>query len=296
MPTNTEKQHDKGQGLDLLPPRDVALILLEAQAAAAQAPIEASEAISQAAAAMARTLTAGGSLYYVAAGSSGLMAAADAMELGGTFGIDPDRVQILMAGGIPSSARMPGGTEDETAGLEDGLANLSPRDTVITVTASGSTRYTVAAAEIAREKGAAVIGIANNAGSRLLEVASIPILLETPPEVLSGSTRMGAGTAQKIALNTLSTLMAVELGHVYDGMMVNVVADNDKLVRRATGIVETISGADAATSATALKDAGGQVKPAVLLASGASSPADAETCLSASGGNLRKALERLRER
>ncbi|MEM0947283.1 MAG: N-acetylmuramic acid 6-phosphate etherase [Pseudomonadota bacterium] len=296
MPSNTEMMHAQSQGIDLLPPNDIALILLRAQAEAAEAAIRSSDAICAAAAAMARTLSDGGKLYYIAAGSSGLMAAADAMELGGTFGIHPDQVQIVMAGGIPTSAQMPGGTEDDTAGLNENLAPLSPLDTVIAVTASGGTRYTVAAAEIARAKGASVIGIANNPGSRLLDIADIPVLLQTPPEVLSGSTRLGAGTAQKIALNTLSTLMAVELGHVYDGMMVNVVADNEKLMHRASGIVETIAGVGTTVAADALRQTGGLVKPAVLIASGAGSPEDANARLDRANGNLREALAMLETR
>ena len=217
---------------------------------------------------MADTIRGGGRLHYIAAGSSGLMAAADAQELGGTFSIPPDQLCIHMAGGLPTGAEMPGGTEDDTEGLEDALAGLAPTDTVIAASASGSTPFTLTGAEIAKERGARVIAIANNPGTPLLALADHAILLETPPEVLSGSTRMGAGTAQKIALNMLSTLMALDLGHVHDGMMVNLRADNIKLRARAAGIVSSIAGVSASQARSALQDARGDVKTAVLVASG----------------------------
>lgn len=296
MPTpTTEKLHDKAVGLDQRPSVEVAQILVEGQVAAARAVLSALDGLSAGAQAMARALAGGGRLYYVAAGSSGLMAAADALELGGTFGIPADRVRIVMAGGMPTDAQMPGATEDDTAGLEAGLADLTAADTVITVAASGTTPFTLAAARNAQARGATVVGLANNPGSPLLGLADVPVLLETPPEVISGSTRLGAGTAQKIALNTLSTLMAVELGHIFDGMMVSVIADNEKLKGRALGIVRTASGADDTAAAQALDEAGGDVKAAVLLAVGASSLAAARKTLDDNGGNLRAALTRLRD-
>ncbi len=296
MPSpTTEKLHAKAVGLDLRPLGEVAVILGEAQVAAAKAVLPAAEALADGAQAMAATLRSGGRLYYVGAGSSGLMAAADALELGGTFGIPDTQVRIVMAGGLPTSAAMPGDTEDETAGLETALADLTPTDTVIAVAASGTTPYTLDAVRIAKTRGATVIGLANNPGSSLLAAADIPITLATPPEVISGSTRLGAGTAQKIALNCMSTLMGVEIGAVHDGMMVNVVADNAKLRGRAAGIVARITGADDAIATEALTAAGGDVKAAVLLAAGATSPDAARTALKAHNDQLRGALSALRD-
>ncbi|WP_254436169.1 N-acetylmuramic acid 6-phosphate etherase [Ruegeria arenilitoris] len=266
--------------------------LAEGQIAAATAVRDALDNIARGAEAMAETIRTDGVLHFVAAGSSGLMAAADAQELGGTFSIAPARLRIHMAGGLPTGVQMPGGAEDATDGLEDVLSALTPRDTVIAVSASGSTPYTVAAAKIARARKATVIGIANNADSPLLQGADIPILLATPPELISGSTRMGAGTAQKIALNMLSSLMAVELGHVHGGMMVNLRADNDKLRARATGIVARIADVDANTAQQALETANGEVKPAILIAAQDLSLAQAHTQLKASRGILAAALTR----
>lgn len=239
---------------------------------------------------MAATLRTGGVLHYVAAGSSGLMAAADAQELGGTFSIPPSRLRIHMAGGLPTGVEMPGDTEDSDVGLADALSDLKPTDTVIAVSASGSTPYTLTAGDIARAKKATLIGIANNAESPLLQTADIPILLATPPELISGSTRMGAGTAQKIALNMLSSLMALDLGHVHGGMMVNLRADNHKLRARAAGIVERIAKVDTDAAQAALAQTNGDVKPAILIAALGVSKGDALARLEEADGILSTAL------
>ncbi len=291
----TEQLHAAARGLERRPLAEIAQILAEAQHAAAAAPAPAHDVIARGASAMAQTIAAGARLHYVAAGSSGLMAAADAMELGGTFSIPPRQIRIHMAGGLPTSAEMPGGTEDDTHQIKRDLADLSADDTVIAVSASGSTPFTIEAAEIAQKVGATVIGIANTAGSALLQMSDHAIALETPPEVLSGSTRMGAGTAQKIALNMLSTLMAVELGHVHDGMMVNLTADNIKLVARAQNIVADVAAVDADRAKQALDAAQGQVKPAILIAAGAKNITAANTLLEESKGQLRPALDHLRD-
>jgi len=288
----TEALHDQARGLDALPLTEVAGLLAEGQIAAASTVRDALSAIVGAATAMAATIRKGGILHYVAAGSSGLMAAADAQELGGTFSIPAAQLRIHMAGGLPTGVDMPGSTEDDTGELDAALAGLSGRDALIAVSASGTTPYTRTAAEIARSSGATVIAIANNPGTALLEAADHPICLATPPEVLSGSTRMGAGTAQKIALNMLSTLMAVELGHVHDGMMVNLCPDNIKLRARALAMVGRIAGVDEAVAAAALEAAEGAVKPAVLIAAGGLSLDEAHAILRETEGKLRAALAR----
>ena len=170
------------------------------------------------------------------------MALADALELLGTFGIPPDRTPVLLAGGAAALIEMTGAVEDIATDATRDVADagLGAGDVVICVSASGTTPYTLAAAEAARAAGATVVGIANVAGSALLQAADLPVLLDTGPELVAGSTRMGAATAQKIALNMLSTLTGLRLGHVHDGYMVNVVADNAKLRRRAARIVAAV--------------------------------------------------------
>lgn len=292
MAAITEQLHAEAHGLDERPLKSVASVLISGQITAVQAVAAAAEQIALGAQAMADTISAGGVLYYIAAGSSGLMAAADAQELGGTFSIPPKQLRILMAGGLPTGVEMPGDTEDDIEGLQEGLSGLSDKDTVIAVSASGTTPYTLEAVKIAKAAGATLIGIANNQGSALLLASDVAIALQTPPEVLSGSTRLGAGTAQKIALNSLSTAMAVALGHVHDGMMVNVRADNIKLRARAAGIVSRIASVDAKAAEAALETAGGDVKIATLIAAGSISLSEAQDRLLAAKGRLRAALAR----
>ncbi|WP_108397680.1 N-acetylmuramic acid 6-phosphate etherase [Devosia submarina] len=294
-PRQTEMRHSRAQGFDLLAPEEALMILAQAQAAAADTVQTAVPQIAQAADVMAQTISGTGRIIYAAAGSSGLMAMADALELPGTFGIDRSRIKILFAGGLNALAALEGGPEDdiEAARRDVEQAGVGPGDCLLALTASGSTPYPLMAAETARRAGARTIGISTNADVPLFKKVDIAICLPTPPEVIAGATRMGAGTAQKIALNMMSTLMAVRLGHVHDGFMVNVVADNIKLRQRAQGIVAAISGVDEAAASEALDATGGAVKLAVLIAAGAASVEDARGMLNQSGGQLRPALDAL---
>jgi N-acetylmuramic acid 6-phosphate etherase len=298
MTTSTESRHPDAQGLQDRPAEAVLARLLAGQRAAAGAVEAAIPAIARAAEAAAEAIAGGGRLAYAGAGSSGLMALADALELHGTFGIPAERTPVLFAGGAAALLAMTGAVEDvaEHGARDVRAAGLGAGDVMIAVSASGTTPYTLAAVEAARARGVKVVGIANVAGSRLLELADVPVLLDTGAELVAGSTRMGAGTAAKIALNMLSTLMGLQLGHVHDGFMVNVVADNAKLRARAARIVAAISGADAAASAAALEACGGAVKPAVMVAAGAADRADAERRLAGSGGRLGPALKALGEK
>jgi N-acetylmuramic acid 6-phosphate etherase len=295
--SGTEAVDARAQGLDLLAPVDALRILAEGQIAAANAVLPALPSIASAAEIAARTLQNGGRLVYAAAGSSGLMALADALELPGTFGIPLDRVTVLLAGGKQALIDLAGAPEDDGRSVVSDLTALDfgPGDCLIALSASGTTPYAVAALDHALELGAATIGIANNAGTPLVTRAGVGIVLATPPEILAGSTRMGAGTAQKIALNMMSTLMAIRLGHVHDGYMVNVLADNAKLRDRAHRMVSAIAGCDAGTARTALSTARGSVKPAVLVAAGAPGADAANALLAANGNRLRPALARLKE-
>jgi N-acetylmuramic acid 6-phosphate etherase len=288
----TERLHPLAEGLDTLPGSEVLDRLLSAQAAALAAVRPALPALDAGAALMAQAVAAGGALVYAGAGSSALMAMADALELPATFGLPPGRVGILMAGGLPRTAQMPGASEDDTDAAAADAGRIRRGDVVIAVTASGSTPYALAVATAARARGASVIAIANNPGAAIFAAADVRVCLATPPEIIAGSTRMGAGTAQKVALNLMSTLMGIRIGAVHDGRMVAVVADNAKLRDRARAMVETIAGTDAATAGAALAATGFAVKPAVLVARGLTA-GDAARALAESGGNLRAALARL---
>ncbi|TPK91189.1 N-acetylmuramic acid 6-phosphate etherase [Mesorhizobium sp. B2-4-12] len=290
--TRTEALHRNAEGLDIQAPEAILVSLADAQVEAAKAVRNAIPAIAKAAEIIAGRLSGGGKLAYAAAGSSGLMALADALELPGTFGIQRDRIAILVAGGEEAFRTLAGGPEDDTEEAATAVANagIGTGDCLIALSASGATPYAVRAIEEAARRGAATIGIANNRDSALLRQAETAILLETPPEVIAGSTRMGAGTAQKIALNMLSTLTAVHLGHVHDGYMVNLTADNIKLRDRATRIVAAVSGRDRDEAARLLERSGGAVKTAILLAAGADSADAAQKILEGTGQKLRPAL------
>lgn len=293
----TETQHRNAAGLQARPPATILAQLLDGQQQAAAAVAAAIPALATAAQAAADALGAGHRLAYAGAGSSGLMALADALELAGTFGIPADRTPVLFAGGAAALLALAGAVEDDAAAATRDLATacLTAGDVLVAVSASGSTPYTLAVADAARTAGITVIGIANAAGSPLLAAADHPVLLDTGPELVAGSTRMGAATAQKIALNLISTLTGVLLGHVHDGLMVNLVADNAKLRDRAARIVATIAGTDAATAADALATTHGAVKPAILIAAGAS-PDTARTLLAGTGGHVGPALATLQAR
>ncbi|MDZ4096934.1 MAG: N-acetylmuramic acid 6-phosphate etherase [Paracoccaceae bacterium] len=287
----TEAQHPASQGLHRAATADVLHLVLSAQIAALDCLRPALGAIEQAACAAAAALLAGHRVIYAGAGSSGLMALADCLELAGTFGIAPDRTPMMFAGGAGALLHMQGVAEDDAAAAKADLTRIEPvsGDLVICVSSSGTTPYTIAVARGASIRGARIVGIANLPGSTLLDLADIAVLIDTGPEVIAGSTRLAAATAQKAALNMLSVLMGLRLGHVYDGYMINLTADNAKLTDRAARIVAVISGKDAAIAREALAKTGGAVKPAVLIARGADL-SRAMALLAASGGHLAQAL------
>ncbi len=295
-PIATETRHPQTQGLQTLPGAAVLSLALEGQIAALNAVRPALPALEQAAIAAAQALAQGGKLAYAGAGSSGLMALADCLELSGTFGIPPDRTPMLFAGGAAALLHMTGAVEDDLSLAEADFARagLGEGDVAICVSASGTTPYTLAIARMCKTTGATVVGLAHVPDSALLTLADVPVCLKTGPEIVAGSTRLGAATAQKAALNLISVLVGIRLGHVQDGYMVNLVADNAKLIGRAARIVAALSGQPVERAQEALAATAGAVKPAVLVAAGAA-PGQAHDLLTASGGHLGPALERLRK-
>lgn len=294
--TGTEQGLPEVAGLDAWDDGRILEALVAGQERAITAVRAAIPQISRAAETVAARLARGGRLIYAGAGTSIRVAVQDGAELPATFGMAERQLAYLIAGGRAAIFESFASAEDDAdAGARDAEI-CGPGDALIAVAASGSTPYTVAAARRARERGCLVVGVVNNAGSALGAAADVEIALDSGPEVVAGSTRMGAGTAQKAALNLLSTLVHIKLGAVYDGMMVNVVAGNAKLKRRACGIVMRISGAPEARAAKALDDAGGAIKPAVLLCSGVAGVAEAEGILLGANGNLRAALAQARLR
>ena len=288
----TETVSNSAAGIDTWPDQRVLSALLGGQERAIAAVATALPDLARAADLATETLGKGGRLIYVGAGSSGLIAALDALEIPGTFGIAPHQVFAIIAGGAASYQRLDGAVEDDAdqARADIAAAKVGAADVVLGISASGATIYTGAALEEARARGAATIGIACNEYAPIHQDATIAITLLSGGEVLAGSTRMGAGTAQKAALNLLSTLIAVKLGHVHDGMMVNVRPENEKLRARAAGVVARVAQVDAAVAREKLRAANFEPKVAILLAAGAASVADAAALLAKSQGHLRPAL------
>ncbi|WP_158814426.1 N-acetylmuramic acid 6-phosphate etherase [Methylocapsa sp. S129] len=269
--------------------------LLESQKRAVDSVAACAEAIERAAETISDRLRAGGRLVYIGAGSSGLIALQDGAELPGTFGLDIERIVFLIAGGMAEIARIDSAAEDDIGGASADIAALGPmeRDIVIAISASGSTPYTLARAKAARERGASVIALANRAASPLLHIADHPILLDSGAEALHGSTRLAAGTAQKCALGLLSTMANARLGHVFRGHMVNVRPENEKLRRRAVHIIASVAGVDEDAASASLGRAKGDVKCAIVIASGAATREQAQDMIHQAGGHVGAALARL---
>lgn len=257
--------------LDTWPVDRIATTVLAGQTAAAAVAAGASCAIAAAAAAAIDRLRRGnGRIVYAGAGTSGRLAVQDGVELLPTYGWPADRLVPLLAGGSAAFTRSVEGAEDDAPGARASLeeARIGPQDVLIAVAASGRTPFAVAAAETARAAGALTVGLANVVDTPLLQAVAHPIALPTGREVVAGSTRMAAGTAQKIALTTLSTTIMVGLGRTYGPLMVYLSASNSKLDRRRLGIVSAVAGVDPDRAAAALAQTGGSVAAACLVARG----------------------------
>jgi N-acetylmuramic acid 6-phosphate etherase len=293
---DTEDRLQRYRDADTWPAEKSLAAMLDHQMAAFVAVRDALPALAGAVGAASARLAQGGRLVYAGAGASGRLAVQDGVELYPTFGWPRERLCYLIAGGEPALVQSIEGAEDDAGAAVDaagGLA-LGEPDVVVAVAASGRTTFTCAVQRRAREAGALTIGLANNPGTPLLEQAEIPVLLATGPEFLAGSTRMTAGTAQKIALNLLSTQTMIALGRVYQGFMVGVVPSNAKLAARAKGIVQALTGGTAAEADALFERAGGDLKLAVLLADGLEVD-QARARLAAAGGNLREARGQARD-
>jgi N-acetylmuramic acid 6-phosphate etherase len=294
----TEETNRRSAELDLWPTVDAVSAMFEGQLEAAAAVQSQIAAIARAADEAAERLKdSTGRLVYVGAGTSGRLAALDGIELEPTFGWSRDRLIYGLAGGADAlSGSVEGAEDEEDSGRElVRSARLDKDDVVIGVAASGTTPFTVAAVREATDAGALTIGLASNLDTPLLAAAKHPILLDTGPEFVAGSTRMKAGTAQKIALNILSTAIMLRLGRIHDGLMVDMRVSNRKLRSRAIAMVAEISGVDAAQAEAALDQAQNNIKLATLVAMGIDHPRASEL-LAASGGNLREAIIASKER
>ena len=292
-PRKTESELPESSGIDTWSDAEILGAFVAGQERAIAAVKVAIPQISKAANAVAACLAGGGRLFYAGAGTSIRIGVQDGSELPATFGMAEDRIVYLIAGGRAAMFETLADAEDDAEEGHRATSICKAGDALIAIAASGSTPYTIAAAKRARELGATVVAVVNNPNAALAAAADIEIFLDSGPEVIMGSTRMGAGTAQKAALNLLSTLAYIKLGAVHDGMMVNVRADNLKLKARARGIVSRIANANEKDAAAALEISKGEVKPAVLICAGAKSLDAAQKLLVESKSNLRLALLKL---
>jgi N-acetylmuramic acid 6-phosphate etherase len=288
---NTERPSPRYSNLDLWEPADILDAMIEGQLAAVAAVRAVRPAIERAAIATEALLKEGGRLIYAGAGTSGRLAVQDGAELMPTFSWPEDRLLLFMAGGQDAMTRAVEGAEDEFEHAHRLVQDheVGAKDVLIAVAASGTTPFTLACLREGKKRGALTIGIANNPDTPLLKEADHPIWLDTGAEPIAGSTRMNAGTAQRITLNVLSSLVMVLLGRVYDGLMVDLQAVNEKLVKRSQRILTRLTGHDGDDARAALALAGGNLKLAVLLLHGCDLN-EANDILSRAGGQLRAAL------
>lgn len=287
----TEAKHPHAGSLDALDTRALVETIVADQRDAVGAVLAQAAAIGCAVDAIAARLERGGRLHYVGAGSSGRIATLDAAEMPPTFGTQAHFVQAHVAGGAPALVRAIEGAEDD-AEAGDALARerFDSKDAVVGISASGGAAYVIAALERAREMKALTVALTSVAGSALFRAAELRIVLETGPEVLAGSTRLKAGTAQKVALNALSTAVMVRRGKVHENLMVDVVATNRKLRARALRLVGELAGVGDARARQLLDAAAGSVKVAIVMERRGVDAADARALLERSDGVLRKLI------
>jgi N-acetylmuramic acid 6-phosphate etherase len=289
----TEQQNSVSAELDTLSSLEIAQLINDEDSKVAGAVQNALPQVAQAIDAIADAISAGGRLIYVGAGTSGRIAALDAAECPPTFNTDPKIVQFVMAGGEKALSHATEFSEDlREMGARD-LAKRKPgkKDVVVGVAASGATPYTVAALDFARKKRAKTVAVVCNPGSELGRVADIEIVTEVGPEALSGSTRMKAGTAQKMVLNMLTTGAMARLGYIYGNLMVNIQTRNHKLLERGVGILQSAAGVDRVTAEKTLKRAGNSVAVGLIMLKTGLERAQSAQKLKRAKGNVRKAID-----
>jgi len=287
----TESRNPKTASLDELGTAELVAILAREQSDAVAAVVAVTDRLAIAVDEIAMRLSSGARLHYVGAGSSGRLGFLDASEMPPTFGTDPTLVCAHIAGGRDALTHAIEGAEDDgDAGEREMREHVKSGDAVVGLSASGGAPFVVRAIEVAREIGAWTLGVANNPGTPLGGAADLSIVLQTGAEPLTGSTRLKAGTSQKILLNALSTATMVRLEKVYDNLMVDVVASNRKLRKRALRLVMELAPADEPEAARLLDAAGRRVKVAIVMGRRSVTVGEALTLLESHGGSLRRAL------
>jgi N-acetylmuramic acid 6-phosphate etherase len=289
----TEASNPASRNLDQLSVQEIVNLMNTEDARVAEAVRKVLPQVAQAVEVITGRLQSGGRLIYMGAGTSGRLGVLDAAECPPTFNTSPEQVIGLIAGGPNALVSAAEAAEDDPALGRKDLAdiNLSEKDAVVGLAASGRTPYVIGALQYAREVGAAALAITCNSPSALEEVAEITISPVTGPEVLAGSTRLKAGSAQKMVLNMLSTATMVRLGKTYGNLMVDMRPTNAKLRRRAARIVAEATGRDDTTAMEVLEQCGGEARTAIVALLARVSPQEARDRLSQAGGFVRKAIQ-----
>jgi len=289
----TERRNPRTMEMDRLSAEEILRVINQEDHVVPDAVAAEIPRIAQAVEAIVRAVRSGGRVIYVGAGTSGRIGLLDALEWPPTFGIDPELIPVLVAGGSQATIGSAASSEDDAAAgaAEVSAIGACPDDAVVAIAASGVTPFVLGAVAEARRRGSTVIGLCNVPGSLLEQAADIPITPVTGPEVLTGSTRMKAGTSQKMVLNMLSTTAMVRLGKVYSNLMVDMPPSNQKLASRARRMVAQATGLDPDAAGRLLDEAGGSTKVAIVMALAAVGREEAERLLDRAGGFVRAAIE-----
>ncbi len=291
----TEETNPRTKDIDRRSTLDIAKLINEEDKTVAEAVSRVLDRIGQAVDLIVERIKSGGRLVYVGTGTSGRLGVLDASECPPTFGVSPDLVRGVIAGGYDALHRAVEAAEDdpEQAARDLQYFKLSSSDVVVGISASGNTPYTLGAIDFGNEIAAATVAVTCNPESRMAVAAKVSIAPVVGPEVIAGSSRMKAGTAQKMVLNMLSTATMIRLGLVYSNLMSNLRATNEKLRRRAREILSDEAGLSAEDAARVFQDAGEDLRVALLMARSNLSRGDAEQLLESHGGSVRRALDGL---
>ena len=291
-PNATEQRNPRTRGLDAKSTLDILRAIHREDATVAKAVARAIPEIVKAVDAIAQALQRGGRLFYVGAGTSGRIAALDAAEIPPTFGTPVRMVQAVISGGRRALTRSVERAEDNRVrGARDLAARgLNRKDVVVGITASGSTPYVLGALKFARRRGAITIGITSNPEASIADIAKFSVVTPTGPEVITGSTRMKAGTAQKMVLNMLSTAAMIRMGRVYNNWMIGVALTNQKLQARGLRILAEASGATVTEATRALRQSGHNMAIALIILKSGVTASEAQRRLRNAGGNIPEAL------
>lgn len=295
MKSITEQANPKTRDIDRRSALEIVTLINEEDRTVAEAVSRVLEMVAKAVDLIAERLGAGGQLFYIGTGTSGRLGVLDASECPPTFGVSPELVRGIIAGGYAALHKSIEAAEDdpEQAARDLKSFGVSSADAVVGISASGNTPYTLGALEYAKQMGAAAIAVTCNPGSRMAAVANVSIAPQVGPEVIAGSSRMKAGTAQKMVLNMLSTGTMIRMGLVYGNLMSNLLPTNDKLRRRACAILCEETGISAGQAAQVFRDADEDLRVALLMVRAQLSRDDAERLLERHRGSVRRALDSL---